>query len=237
MNILTIDTSTTVEMIAVSKDGRVSDKTTRSGVSHSITLFDHVNAGLSEQGLTVKDIELIGVGLGPGSFTGIRIAVSTARMLAQLLSVPLVGIHSQLFYAVSVPALPGDAVLVAFDAKKGRVFGGLYMETDNPLLPETLIPPADLPLEYLLQHTDKDVTIHLVGNGITRYYGEHPRSENHIMRNDLVPSGKASCDLTALLYSRKPLLYTDFNTVVPLYARKSDAEVVLKNNQKHTRGR
>ncbi len=91
-----------------------------------MTLFDNIDAALAGAGISATDLQLIGVGIGPGSFTGIRIAVSTARMLAQVLSIPLAGLSSPLIYAASMEALPGEYLMTAFDAKKGRVFGALY---------------------------------------------------------------------------------------------------------------
>ena len=97
--------------------------------SHSVTLLDTINRCLDTLGLAPGDLNCLGVGVGPGSFTGIRIAVTTARMLAQVLGIPLVGIQTHLLYAVSVRGGRGDNIMIAFDAKKGRVFGALYRKS------------------------------------------------------------------------------------------------------------
>ena len=178
MNILTIDTSTDIELIALSVNGKIFQYCDYAGQSHSVTMFDNISSLLSQASITINDLDLIGTGIGPGSFTGIRISVSTARMFAQILKIPLVGIKSQEIYAASVSCPGGKTVLAAFDAKKSRVFAGIYnfknvqsVETQciaslqlieetistlpykqsMPCLYSTLIDPGDYYMEEILE--------------------------------------------------------------------------------------
>lgn len=236
MNTLVIETSTSIELLAVSADGRISDRTAVPGVSHSVTLFSNLDAALVALGIGIRDIGLIGVGVGPGSFTGIRIAVSTARMLAQALGAPLVPVMSQLFYAVSVTASPGEYVLAAFDAKKGRVFGALYRAGDDPLVPSELVPPGDYDIALLCEKTLGARTI-AVGDGCDRYrdrIGDMvPGCE---IRGGFIPSGGTACRLVDKLYAENPDRFDDITAVLPYYARKSDAEVLRETGNGPGRG-
>jgi len=126
LNILTIDTSTDIEFIALSVNEKIFQYSDNAKMSHSVTMFDNLSLLLSQGSITIDEIDLIGTGIGPGSFTGIRIAVSTARMFAQILKIPLVGIKSQEIYAASVQGFGNKTVLAAFDAKKSKVFAGVY---------------------------------------------------------------------------------------------------------------
>lgn len=228
MNILTIDTSTGLELVAVSASGDSSDLTGPAAASHSVTLFERIDAALKGAGIGIRDIGLIGVGVGPGSFTGIRIAVTTARMLAQVLAVPLAGVHSQLIFAASAPSEPGDFLLSAFDAKKGRVFGALYRREADALTPAPIIPPGDYEIGTLLAGTVPGKRLIVTGYGIEKWEGiiETAVPGCEILRG-FVPSGAIACALAERAFADNPGTCRDYASVVPRYARKSDAEVVL----------
>lgn len=83
MNILAIDTTSTGLSIALVKNGEIFSYTKEIGKSgHSATLMPSVKAMLDEHEVDVNDVDVIGVVVGPGSFTGIRIGVSTMTALA-----------------------------------------------------------------------------------------------------------------------------------------------------------
>ncbi len=146
MNILLIDTATGYELAAAS--GALDfDAGGHTGLRHSGNLFARIDAALQGAGISVNDIDLVAVGTGPGSFTGIRIAVTTARMLAQVCAVPLLGLPTTMLHAAGVPAGNGDFVLTAYDAKKNRVFGALYQRRDG-LLEEVVVPEITPPNSF-----------------------------------------------------------------------------------------
>ncbi len=235
LNVLTIDAATETEIVAVTAGNSFSDKTKIVEISHSVTLFETIHSALKELNITIHDINCIGVGTGPGSFTGIRIAVTTARMLAQILDVPLVGIATQLIFACSADAKPGTLLLPAFDAKKKRVFGALYRISDDPLSPEEIIAPGDYPMEYLAQGAEPGSPLIAVGSGSGKYHDvivEHiPGAE---IRSPFIPSGIQACRIVEKTYNINPSDFSDFTKVLPNYARKSDAEVLkdLKAKEK-----
>ncbi|HQP47907.1 MAG TPA: tRNA (adenosine(37)-N6)-threonylcarbamoyltransferase complex dimerization subunit type 1 TsaB [Spirochaetota bacterium] len=233
MNILTIDAAAEIEIVAVSSGDSCSDKTKLVDLSHSITLFDTIDSALKDLGITIHDIDCIGVGTGPGSFTGIRIAVSTARMLAQTLDIPLVGIATQLLYASSADMPPGTLVLPAFDAKKKRVFGALYKTTGDSLAPEEIIAPGDYTMEHIARAADTGHPLIAFGSGSIKYHeviAEHiPGAE---IKEDFLPSGARACRLIEKTYLVRPSDFSDFTNVLPNYARKSDAEVIKNLREK-----
>ncbi len=230
MNILAIDTATDVEIIAASRGAAVSDATRRAGMSHSITMFGAIDEALRKLGITIHDINLIGVGIGPGSFTGIRIAVTTARMLAQILRVPLAPLHSPLLYAASVAAARGDFILAAFDAKKGKVFGALYRKTDNELVLAVIVPPGDYLIGDLTARVEKQSNVFCIGSGAARYReavaGAIPHSS---FPEDFFPSGEIACRLAKHVFSSTPDLCSPVGKITPMYTRKSDAEIALES--------
>jgi tRNA threonylcarbamoyladenosine biosynthesis protein TsaB len=100
---------------------------------------------LDEAGLAFADIDLIAVGLGPGTFTGLRIGVSTARALAQASGGELVGVST--LEALALEAQPqtpaGHGVLAVIDARRGEAFAAGWRHGQQALDPVTL-PPAAL---------------------------------------------------------------------------------------------
>ena len=134
MNTLVLDTATHTEMAAVRIGSCDTHEIYRADISHSVALFERIDRALKSAHASIKDIELIAVGIGPGSFTGIRIAVTTARMLAQTLNVPLIGIPTTELFAVSADANTDQDIVVAFDAKKSRVFGARYKNAPEGLV-------------------------------------------------------------------------------------------------------
>ena len=88
---------------------------------HTTRLLALARTLLGRAGLAFADLDLIAVGTGPGSFTGLRIGVATARALAQATGAPVAGV-STLRALAEVPADPETLVLPVVDARRGEVF-------------------------------------------------------------------------------------------------------------------
>ncbi len=232
MNVLILDTATRIEIVTIKTKEKFYDLTSRVDISHSVTLFERIDEALKGAGIAMQDIELIGVGTGPGSFTGVRIAVASARMLAQVLDVPLIGIESPLLWALAAGAGPGNAVLAAFDAKKGRAFGALYRKADDEdIVP--IVPPGDYYMSDILSAFDGKSTLICIGEGIERFENDirEKAPESTIIRN-FMPSGIPACTHAEARFAKEPERYRDFSAVLPRYARKSDAEIMLEEKKK-----
>jgi tRNA threonylcarbamoyl adenosine modification protein YeaZ len=224
-----IDTSTDSSIVAARAGDRCAARYSHSRASHSGILFAHIDDVLRETGIAIQDLTIIGTGTGPGSFTGIRIAVTTARMIAQILSIPLVGIHSQELYAAGLikdstaGVKEGDLVLSAFDAKKTRIFGGLYRAKGG--FPETVLAAGDYyPIE-LAAHSSANLIG--CGNG-SALCADACESKGVTLRTieNYLPDAKAMSEIFIERYSRNPETYADYEKTLPFYARKSDAEVL-----------
>ncbi|MEN3311242.1 MAG: tRNA threonylcarbamoyladenosine biosynthesis protein TsaB [Actinomycetota bacterium] len=127
MLILAFDTATDVATSALVSDGEVLGERT----SRAVTLLEDVDALLRQAGAHTRELEGIAVGIGPGSFTGVRIGVATARGLALALGVPLAGVSTLDALAAGAPgALP------VVDARRGEVF--VLLEEPRVLPPDQL---------------------------------------------------------------------------------------------------
>jgi tRNA threonylcarbamoyladenosine biosynthesis protein TsaB len=113
MLILAFDTATDVATSALVSDGEVLGER----VSRAVTLLEDVDALLRQASARTGDIEALAVGIGPGSFTGVRVGLATARGLALALDVPVAGVSTLDALAAGAPgALP------VVDARRREVF-------------------------------------------------------------------------------------------------------------------
>ncbi|HEX9023100.1 MAG TPA: tRNA (adenosine(37)-N6)-threonylcarbamoyltransferase complex dimerization subunit type 1 TsaB [Geobacteraceae bacterium] len=145
LKLLTIDTSTSTSSVALTIGERViSEYLLNLEKTLASRLLRAVDAVLRETGLAASDLDGIGVALGPGSFTGLRIGAATAKGLALAAGKPLVGFSSLAMLAMNLPwcAFP---VCPMFDAKKKEVYTALYScaELPLPVIADCAVSPGD----------------------------------------------------------------------------------------------
>ncbi len=144
MHILAIDTSTDTCSVAVLKDGEVLIETSQKvKAGHSGTILKLIDNVLNDSGIRKKDINLIAAGLGPGSFTGIRIGISTARGLAAAVKCEIRGVSTLDAVAANVPE-SDIHIMPVLDARKGEIFCALYDKNRLRLSPQVNIEPAQV---------------------------------------------------------------------------------------------
>ncbi len=125
-----LDTATAATAVAVrSPDGAIAerrdDPAPGAHPGHATRLLPMLDELLRERAIRWEQIDRVAVGLGPGTFTGLRVGVATARGLAQSLGAELVGVSS--LAALAAPALTEHAaVLATIDARRGEVFVAAY---------------------------------------------------------------------------------------------------------------
>lgn len=128
--VLGLETGTPVARIGIVGEGRVMASLTRPARSHGADLPDLVNAAMAEAGLRMADLAAIAVGIGPGSFTGLRVGLSYAKGLIIASRLKLVGIPSldamALCGAMLAEAGSGTAICPLIDARRGEVYASLY---------------------------------------------------------------------------------------------------------------
>ena len=140
MLILAFDTATDVATSALVFDGEVLGERS----SRAVTLLQDVDALLRQAGAQAREVNALAVGIGPGSFTGVRIGLATARGLALALGVPAAGVSTLAALAAGAPgALP------VIDARRREVF-----------VPERVVAPGELEVEAGRTY---------VGSGAVRY--------------------------------------------------------------------
>ena len=141
MKVLAFDTSSKALSLAILEDKQVLAETTINiKKNHSITLMPAIDFLMSSLDLTPKDLDRIVVAEGPGSYTGLRIAVATAKTLAHTLNIELVGMSSLL---ALVPSQQEGLVVPLMDARRNNVYAGFY-ENAQSVLPEAHLSFAEV---------------------------------------------------------------------------------------------
>lgn len=126
MNILALDTTTLLGSVAVVSDGVVlAESSTRVRATHSEEILPVIHDVLTRAKTALSKLDAIAVGIGPGSFTGVRIGLATARGLQIATGIQLFGVSSLDALAASAWSAPGCVVCV-LDARRGEVFASLY---------------------------------------------------------------------------------------------------------------
>jgi tRNA threonylcarbamoyladenosine biosynthesis protein TsaB len=210
------------------------DPATGAHPGHATRLLAMAGQLLAEAGVAWSALDRIAVGLGPGTFTGLRVGIATARGLAQSLSVELIGISSLRALAQGASAEHGhQRVLAVIDARRGEAFAAAYSVTGLDSVDE-LVPPRALAPEDLgsvaAQVTDRGEG-HAepwlaVGNGAIRFR-EHLELAGVVVPADSSPlhavSALAICELAVEV--DEPGGYEE---ILPDYRRRADAEIALE---------
>ena len=178
MKILALETSAKAVSVAVAEnDTIITSRFANEGETHSVTMMPMLDEMLQEAGLTVRDMELIAVSNGPGSFTGLRIGVSAAKGLAWALDVPCCGVST--LDAMAQNALDFDGLVIgAMDARRSQIYNALFLCHGGKL--QRLTEDRAIGLDVLLPEMEKysDLPKLVVGDGAVLCYTY--LSENNI---------------------------------------------------------
>jgi tRNA threonylcarbamoyladenosine biosynthesis protein TsaB len=193
MLILAFDTATDVATSALVEDGEVLGERT----SRAVTLLEDVDALVRQAGARTGDIQGLAVGTGPGSFTGLRVGLATARGLALALGVPVAGVSTLDALAAGAPgALP------VIDARRGEVF---VLQGEPRVLA-----PGDL---------DVEAGTVCVGDGAVRY-----RSVLAAKGAEIPPDGDDRHVPRARFHAQLARDFGPAELVEPMYLRVPDAD-------------
>ncbi len=227
--ILAIDTASSCSSIAITRgtpeNGDVlAALSLNSRVTHSRRILGAIDWLMSQAGFEIEDFSAFAVGLGPGSFTGLRIGMACVKGLCVAAEKPLLGISTLDGLAFSCSA--ERLICAVLDARKKEVYSAFYQRTKGNAV-ERLSPIRALAPQKLIDEINEPVL--LVGDGLLAYgelfrkglgsrYQAAPRS---LMHSSAVGVGL----LVAEKYERGE--YLDPAASSPMYVRASDAELSL----------
>jgi tRNA threonylcarbamoyladenosine biosynthesis protein TsaB len=221
MIVLAFDTSSKTISVAVLKNNdTVYEKILDTGMNHSETILPAIDKALKNSNLQINEVDLFACTLGPGSFTGVRISVSTIKGMMLASSKSAVGVSTLAAIALNVPYT--DKVICAvMDAGRGQVYTATYRYDKESLLRQ-LTREINIHPQHILAETNEEVIC--VGEGALKYAELILKNNKNIfIDNNITPYVKASAVgiLGMEKYRRGELLNPD--NCVPVYLRQSDA--------------
>ena len=170
MKILGIDTSTPIGSVAlIDGENIVAEHTLNIVQAHSSRLMPAIDTVLKWGEITPSDLDGCVVGIGPGSFTGIRIGVATAKSLCYAVDKPIVGVSTLEAIAYNLRWMDGF-VCPILDARRSEIYGGVFHGgAEWQRFTDDLCLPIDVFLDELDSHISSDSAIIFVGDGLATY--------------------------------------------------------------------
>ncbi|NIS74352.1 MAG: tRNA (adenosine(37)-N6)-threonylcarbamoyltransferase complex dimerization subunit type 1 TsaB [Deltaproteobacteria bacterium] len=227
MKVLALETATSTGSIAIldDRDGLVAETRVNITIAHSERLMSTVQWLLQASQVTMDDLDAFAVSIGPGSFTGLRIGLSTVKGFCYATGRPLVPVPTLDAFS-RVLSFCGHQICPMFDAKKNEVYTGLYRwekGSMKKIMPEVSIQPDDL----FRRITEPTV-----------FLGEGARVYEKLIRDRLrehalfAPPSKMSPAASTVAEIAVEKIrsgdYADPVSLTPLYIRKSEAELRWK---------
>ncbi len=229
MIILACETSTLLGSVSVIKDGVVlSERHLLRQGSHTEILNTFISECLSEANLILNDVDCFVTGLGPGSFTGLRISLNTIKTFGYIYNKPVVGFNSLLnlaFENKNILTVENKKITAMINAYKNMVYIAEY-EFDNNTLVE-LKPPQVVRVQELEQFITEKTWV--VGDGYLvyeKYFSENLKMKCLRHENGSDHPTAKSLGLIASQQQNKNE-FIQWHQLMPLYLRSSEAEEVM----------
>ncbi len=223
MNILAIDSHSTSGSIAIASGGQMRYLAYLDiKGTHSTRLMKMIDQALRICALAVKDIDQIVLSIGPGSFTGIRIGLATAKGLSFAHNIPIVPVCSLEMRAMAL-ANCGKNIISFCDAKTKEIYASVYDQSLTPL-----VPAGCYNCEKFFGELTGDYFISGDNYQIIQEHSQHL----HLSKATLAQSIPLA---SYLVQKSDPELKFDFDTLSnlePMYLRKSQAEIVWEAKNK-----
>lgn len=229
MRLLAVDTATEICGVALSVDDRIRAQVVLGhGETHTRHIMAAIESVLVQAGVALSGVDAFAVTQGPGSFTGLRIGISTVKGLAVATGKPIVGVST---LAALARQAEGQSELVCplIDARRSEVYWSLYKRGKSGLqvcLPESVGPADQIPLTI-------NASCLFIGNGVPLYQHQLQKGIDHPVQwaqpnqNVLQPSVVAHLGFRKLADGGGD----DVMTFGPVYLRKSDAEINRQKNR------
>lgn len=223
MKILAIEASAVAASAAVAVDGQLkAEEFTQNALTHSATLLPSIASVLQKSDLTVDDVDLIAVTEGPGSFSGLRIGITTAKTLAYAAGKKILGVSTLAALAALLP-MTGELISPIMDARRDQTYNAIY-KWENGALTEIRSPRALSVSELIEDITSLNTEVIFIGDGVMRFSDELKEklgSLAHFAPTHLCASRASAVAYLAEASSSNAVSPEELN---PVYLRLSQAE-------------
>lgn len=223
-NILAFDTVSSSFSIALKKDNNIIEINKENIKNHNEELLPILNSFLEDNKISLNEINCIVMGIGPGSFTAIRIAFSTIKTICYAKNIPIIGVSSLETLYQNIVSYNGIK-LSMIDARKGSIYANIYK--DNTKIKENIDLTYEEATNLIKDISTKDDTITLCGDGFSKneYYFLDKLQEYKLNKLDnsynIIKASK-SILISEERYNKKQ--FDNIFSLNPLYIRKSEAE-------------
>lgn len=228
MKILSIDSSTKAASAAIVDNGKIlAEYFLNTGFTHSQTLMPIIEHVLKESGSSLKDIDLISVTLGPGSFTGVRIGVASAKGLAFSENLPVIGVSALEALAYNLSGLKGEFLISpVIDARCGQVYNALFKYSNGNI--ERITEDRVIKITELAENLKEyGSNVYLIGDGTSPCLKETSFPEILTVPAALSEIRASSTALASInIYSEKGAC--DSSSIQPIYLQLPQATRELK---------
>jgi tRNA threonylcarbamoyladenosine biosynthesis protein TsaB len=217
--ILTIETSTRSCSVCLAKDGHpwiVRETKSQSGHIEKLTLF--IKEVVKMASLELQDLDAIAVSKGPGSYTGLRIGVSTAKGLCYALDKPMIAIDTLqglAWVARASNPLPKTAYVALMDARRMDAYVGVYSSNLDAIKAPYFTTLTPTSFDFLLEQDIHNIV--LVGDA-TEKYKSMIEDANMIVSTIILPSAKYLSALAEDAFQKKDIVDTAY--FEPFYLKK-----------------
>lgn len=236
MRVLALETSSTMGSAALSIDGKISAfEKSMNQRSHSEFINPAIDRCLKKANLELKDIDVFAASLGPGSFTGIRVAANIAKSFCYTFQKPMVAVDSLTLMAIEARNRTGwtGPILSVLNAYKNLLYTGLFSELGNGSKEAFTFQTG--PAAIGIQDVEKAVLslnsqVLCVGEGYLAYETLWSEKFRQKIRRDSAILDFPSAEVLAIeAFRRAKLNQTiEWNSYLPLYIRASEAEENLR---------
>jgi tRNA threonylcarbamoyladenosine biosynthesis protein TsaB len=222
--ILGIDTATAQVGCAIGgHEGVLASTHSARGKRHAESLTPAIEFTCRQARVSLQEIGVVAVDLGPGLFTGLRVGIATAKAIAQALRVPMIGVSSLDLLAFPVRFSP-RLIAAVLDARRGEVFSALYRQVPGGVQRLT-DPHVGTPEELASEIVARGADSLMVGDGAVRYEDTF----RHLVGVEIVgpelahPSARSLVQLAHAQALREEWVRPW--ELAPLYLRRPDAEI------------
>lgn len=229
MLVMGIDTSSEVGAVGLADEtGLLGEVNIRLLHRHSERLLPNIDFLLKEAGFSISELDGLSVTVGPGSFTGLRIGLSTVKTFVQVLNIPVIGLSTLDVLAYNLSQVKGWLVPV-IDARRERVYTSLYKGWQQDIRGVKKWSDQAVPVSELLvrlAEVDRKGTFFLVGDGVFTYRNLFLESDLDLILSPAVSNlsrGGAVAELGR--FYLKEGVKDDYLELLPNYLKKPQAEI------------
>jgi tRNA threonylcarbamoyladenosine biosynthesis protein TsaB len=178
MNLLLIDTAVTTASVCLAQNGAVVvEKTNAAQKDHAAWIHKAIIEVVEEAGISLEKLDAVGVSAGPGSYTGLRVGMSTAKGICYALNKPLILVNTLKMMAVAARGSENNLLCPMIDARRMEVFTAVFDHELNEVIPQSNVILEEDSFKELIAKNK----VQFFGNGSEKF-GNLVHHENIVLK-------------------------------------------------------